>query len=283
MSSRTMIPISAHPEVGKISEADYLRLYQHSLDDPDGFWGEHGNRLDWIKPYTNVKDASFDGDVRIAWYEDGTLNACYNCVDRHLPRRGEQTAILWEGDDPGEDRHITYRELHEAVCRFANVLKERGVQKGRSGHDLSADDPGDRGGGAGLRADRRRSFGRVRRVFAGQPCRAHPRLPLDLSGDRRRGAARRPHRAAQAQRRCRPRKLPRRARRDRGPPHRRRRQLGSRAATSGITRHARRPRPTARRRKCRPRTRCLSFTPRARPGSPKGCCTRPAAISSMRR
>jgi acetyl-CoA synthetase len=130
MSSRTVIPISAHPQIGKISEADYFRLHQHSLDDPDGFWGEHGKRLDWIRPYSNVKDASFDGDVRIAWYEDGTLNACHNCVDRHLPRRGDQTAILWEGDDPGEDRRITYRELHEAVCRFANVLKGRGVKKG---------------------------------------------------------------------------------------------------------------------------------------------------------
>ena len=130
MPSRTVIPLSAHPQAGRISEDDYFRLYQHSLDDPDGFWGEHGARLDWIKPYTKVRDASFDGDVRIAWYEDGTLNACYNCIDRHLGRRGDQVAVLWEGDDPGEDRSITYRELHEAVCRFANVLKERGVQKG---------------------------------------------------------------------------------------------------------------------------------------------------------
>jgi acetyl-CoA synthetase len=130
MSSRTVIPISAHSRAGKLSEADYFRLHQRSLDDPDGFWGEHGKRLDWIKPYTKVRDASFEGDVRIAWYEDGTLNACYNCVDRHLARRGDQTAIIWEGDDPGEDRRITYRELHEAVCRFANVLKSRGVKKG---------------------------------------------------------------------------------------------------------------------------------------------------------
>ena len=130
MSSRTMIPISAHPQIGKIGEADYFRLYQHSLDDPDGFWGEQGKRLDWIEPYTKVRDASFDGDVRIAWYEDGTLNACYNCIDRHLALRGDQTAILWEGDDPGEDRRITYRELHDAVCRFANVIKARGVKKG---------------------------------------------------------------------------------------------------------------------------------------------------------
>jgi acetyl-CoA synthetase len=130
MSGRTLIPLSAHPQAGKIDEDDYFRLYQHSLDDPEGFWGEHGKRLDWIRPYTRVKDASFDGDVRIAWYEDGTLNACYNCVDRHLPRRGDQPAIIWEGDDPAQDRRITYRELHQAVCRFANVLKQYGVKKG---------------------------------------------------------------------------------------------------------------------------------------------------------
>ena len=87
-------------------------------------------RIDWIRPFTKVRNASFEGEVHIAWYEDGTLNASYNCIDRHLPKRGGQTAILWEGDDPGEDRSLTYRELHEAVCRFANVLKARGVQKG---------------------------------------------------------------------------------------------------------------------------------------------------------
>jgi len=130
MSGRTVIPISAHPQIGKISEADYFRLYRRSLDDPDAFWGEHGKRIDWIKPYTKVRNTSFEGNVRIAWYEDGTLNASYNCIDRHLPRRAEQTAILWEGDDPGEDRRVTYRQLHEAVCRLANVLKGRGVQKG---------------------------------------------------------------------------------------------------------------------------------------------------------
>jgi len=130
MPGRAVIPIAAHPEVGKISEADYFRLYQQSIRDPDGFWAEHGRRVDWIKPYTKVSNATFDGGVQIAWYEDGTLNASYNCIDRHLPRRADQTAILWEGDDPGEDRRISYRGLHEAVCRLANVLKERGVQKG---------------------------------------------------------------------------------------------------------------------------------------------------------
>jgi len=130
MSGRTVIPISAHPQVGKISEAEYFRVYQESLADPDRFWAEHGKRIDWIKPFTKVRNAAFEGDVHIAWYEDGTLNASYNCIDRHLPKRAEQTAILWEGDDPGEERRVTYRELHEAVCRLANALKARGVQKG---------------------------------------------------------------------------------------------------------------------------------------------------------
>ena len=130
MSGRTVIPIAAHPQVGKISEAEYFPLYQQSVSDPDRFWAEHGKRIDWIKPFTKVRNATFEGDVHIAWYEDGTLNASYNCIDRHLPKRAEQTAILWEGDDPGEERRVTYRELHEAVCRLANVLKSRGVRKG---------------------------------------------------------------------------------------------------------------------------------------------------------
>ncbi|MGA7260266.1 MAG: acetate--CoA ligase [Stellaceae bacterium] len=130
MSGRTVFPVSAHPQVGKISEAEYFRLYQESVADPDRFWAEHGKRIDWIKPFTKVRNSGFEGDVHIAWYEDGTLNASYNCIDRHLPKRAEQTAILWEGDDPGEERRVTYRELHEAVCRLANVLKARGVRKG---------------------------------------------------------------------------------------------------------------------------------------------------------
>jgi acetyl-CoA synthetase len=130
MPSRTVIPISAHPQLGKICEEDYFRLYQESLADPDRFWGTQGKRIDWIKPFSRVQNASFTGDVHIAWYEDGTLNASYNCIDRHLSHRADQTAILWEGDDPGDDRCVTYRELHTAVCRFANALKARGVRKG---------------------------------------------------------------------------------------------------------------------------------------------------------
>ena len=102
MSERTLIPISAHPKIGKIDEAEYFRLYERSLADPDGFWGEHGKRLDWIKPYGKVSNAAFTGDVSIRWYEDGTLNASYNCIDRHLATRADQTAILWEATTPAK-------------------------------------------------------------------------------------------------------------------------------------------------------------------------------------
>src|SRR5690242_19697065 len=113
-----------------VDAAGYERLYAQSIQDSEGFWGEHGKRLDWIKPYTSVKDVSFTGDVHINWYKDGTLNVSANCIDRHLATRADQTAIIWEGDSPDESRHITYRELHEQVSRLANVLKARGVQKG---------------------------------------------------------------------------------------------------------------------------------------------------------
>jgi acetyl-CoA synthetase len=111
-------------------EAGYFRLYDQSLKDPDGFWGEQGKRIDWIKPYTKVKNARFTGDASIRWFEDGTLNACYNCVDRHALTRADQTAILWEGDSPHEHRHVSYGELLDSVCRLANVMKSHGVKKG---------------------------------------------------------------------------------------------------------------------------------------------------------
>ena len=113
-----------------IDEAGYFKLYEQSLKDPDGFWGEHGKRLDWIKPYRKVKNARFTGDVSIRWFEDGTLNACYNCVDRHVKTRPDQTAILWEGDSPSEQRHVSYAELYDGVCRLGNVMKSHGVKKG---------------------------------------------------------------------------------------------------------------------------------------------------------
>jgi acetyl-CoA synthetase len=110
---------------------DYERIYAESIDDPEAFWAETAKRIDWIRFPTKIKDVSYDrSDLHIRWYEDGVLNACYNCIDRHLDTRGDQTAILWEGDDPARDLVITYRDLHRRVCRMANVLKELGVGKG---------------------------------------------------------------------------------------------------------------------------------------------------------
>ncbi|MDC6457674.1 acetate--CoA ligase [Alphaproteobacteria bacterium] len=109
----------------------YAALYRDSIANPDQFWAEHGKRIDWIKPYSQISDVSYDAkDLHIKWYADGTLNAAANCLDRHLATRGDQTAIIWEGDEPDQHRHITYRELHEEVCKFANVLKANGAKKG---------------------------------------------------------------------------------------------------------------------------------------------------------
>ena len=111
----------------------YDRMYAESVSDPEGFWTrEASSRIDWIKPFTKVKDVNFEfGNVHIRWFEDGTLNVAANCIDRHLETRGDQTAIIWEPDEPGEDaQHITYRELHRQVCKMANVLKALGIEKG---------------------------------------------------------------------------------------------------------------------------------------------------------
>ena len=110
--------------------AKYQEMYDRSVEDPDGFWADHGKRVDWIKPFTKVRDTDFNRPVSIKWFEDGTLNAAANCLDRHLNARGDQTAIIWEGDDPTESRTLTYRQLHEEVSRLANGLKSIGVAKG---------------------------------------------------------------------------------------------------------------------------------------------------------
>ena len=115
----------------RLSRADYERLYAESLRDPEGFWKRAALRLDWIKPPSKIKDTSFDAkDLHIRWYEDGMLNVSANCLDRQLAKRGDKTAILFEGDDPGESRSISYRELHADVCRFANALRNLGIGKG---------------------------------------------------------------------------------------------------------------------------------------------------------
>ncbi len=130
--SEQLYPVA--PEWSARAHADaktYEAMYRRSVDDPESFWGEHGRRLDWIKPYTKVKNTTFGpGDVSIKWFEDGTLNVAANCIDRHLATRAYQVAIIWEGDDPTQSETITYRQLHERVCKFANVLKANGVKKG---------------------------------------------------------------------------------------------------------------------------------------------------------
>ena len=115
----------------RIGRDDYRRLYDESLRDPDEFWGRMARRIDWLRPFGKVHDVSFDArDFRIRWYEDGQLNVAANCLDRHLAHRGDKTAIIWEGDDPGESERITYRELYYRVCRLGNALRALGVQKG---------------------------------------------------------------------------------------------------------------------------------------------------------
>ncbi|WP_282008320.1 acetate--CoA ligase [Brevundimonas aveniformis] len=132
MSDDTLFPVT--PEQAEDASLDAAALEaerRRAVTDPDGFWRDVGGRLDWMRPFSKIKDVSFlKDDFRIRWFEDGVLNVSANCLDRHLATRGDQTAILWEGDDPGVSRAFTYREAHEAVCRMANVLKAHGVTKG---------------------------------------------------------------------------------------------------------------------------------------------------------
>lgn len=126
-----LFPVPATTKENTLCDLDkYKAMYAESIRDPGGFWGREGKRITWETPYTIVKNTSYGGDVSIKWFEDGTLNASVNCIDRHLPRKANDTAIIWEGDDPTESRHITYQSLHDEVCQFANVLKARGVKKG---------------------------------------------------------------------------------------------------------------------------------------------------------
>src|ERR1700741_74694 len=114
-----------------INESQYRKMYERSLADPNAFWAEEAKRIRWMKPFSKVKNTSFNKpNIFIKWFEAGVTNAAYNCIDRHLHSRGNQTAIIWEGDDPKQSKHITYKELHDEVCRFANILRARNVKKG---------------------------------------------------------------------------------------------------------------------------------------------------------
>ena len=133
MSDDKTYPPSAEMAAGAHANWEkYQEMYARSVSDPDGFWADEAQRVDWIKPFTKVKNVDYSyPDVSIKWFEDGTLNVAANCIDRHLEARGDQTAIIWEPDDfEAPARHITYRELHGEVCKFANVLKKMGVGKG---------------------------------------------------------------------------------------------------------------------------------------------------------
>ncbi|CAN7704698.1 acetate--CoA ligase [Phyllobacterium sp. LjRoot231] len=129
--SEKVYPVLASAKKNALIDNDtYLNWYKQSIKDPEKFWGKHGKRIDWFKPFTKVKNTSFEGKVAIKWFEDGVTNVSYNCIDRHLKKRGDQVAIIWEGDNPYLDNKITYNQLYEQVCRLANVLKKHGVKKG---------------------------------------------------------------------------------------------------------------------------------------------------------
>ncbi len=130
MSNHVFPVPEAIAKAAHCDDARYRAMYRRSIEDPNGFWAEQAKRLDWLRFPSKIKDVDFEADAYIRWFEDGTLNVSANCIDRHLATRGDQTAILWEGDDPKIDRKITYRELHREVCKLANVLKELGVRKG---------------------------------------------------------------------------------------------------------------------------------------------------------
>ncbi|EWH06358.1 acetyl-CoA synthetase [Pseudoalteromonas lipolytica SCSIO 04301] len=130
--SQSIYPVPAHIKNAALVDNDkYNTLYKQSIDDPEGFWREHGKRLDWSTPYTKVKNTSFDkGHINIRWFEDGQLNASYNCIDRHLAAKANKTALIWEGDNPEQSENITYQQLHDEVAKLANGLKKLGVAKG---------------------------------------------------------------------------------------------------------------------------------------------------------
>ena len=129
MSDQNLFKVTAERQAeAMIDNVGYLDMYKRSVSDPVKFWEEEGKRIDWVKPYSKIKDVSFsEKDLHIKWFYDGTLNVAANCLDRHLDEKGDQTAIIWEGDNPEEDRKISYRELYGEVCKFANALKTLGA------------------------------------------------------------------------------------------------------------------------------------------------------------
>ena len=170
----------------------YGAMYRESVEDPETFWRREAQRIDWMRPFSRVKETSFhEADFGIRWFADGALNLSANCLDRHLAQRGDTTAIIWEPDDPGEEgRTISYAELHRMVCRFANALKANGARRGDRDHHLYANGPRGGGGDARLRAHWRDPFGGVRRIFARGARRHESRIATARSSSpRTRGCA----------------------------------------------------------------------------------------------
>ena len=163
-----------------LDDAKYQDMYAASIKDPNAFWAEQAKRIHWMKQFSKVKNTSFaKPNVSIKWFEDGATNAAYNCIDRHLHARGNQTAIIWEGDDPKESKKITYRELHDEVCRFANILRNRNVKKGDRVTIYMPMIPEAAYAILACARTRRDPFGGVRRIFAGFARRPHRGLQVE--------------------------------------------------------------------------------------------------------
>ena len=212
-----------------IDDAKYHAMYGRSIKDPNAFWGEAGKRIHWYRPFTKVKDTSFDPhNVSIKWFEDGTTNAAYNCIDRHLHTRGDQVAIIWEGDDPKELKkdHLSGTARRSLPPRQCAAQPQR--RKGRPRYHLPADDSGGGLRHPRLRAHRRHSFRGVRRLLSGIARRPDRGLPVEGRHHRRRRFARRPQGAAEGQHRRGDRQSRRRRSRHRGQAHRRTRQHAAR-------------------------------------------------------
>ena len=184
-----------------VTATAYEAATQRVEADPNGYWSDIGRRLDWSKPFTQVKDVSFDAtDFHIRWFADGELNVSVNCLDRHLENRGDQIAIIWERDDPEVYDALSFLDLHTEVCRWANILKARGVKKGDRVTIYLPMISGGRGRNARLRADRGDPFGGVRRLLTRQPGRTDSGLRVHGRHHRRRRGARRQDDSTEAQR-----------------------------------------------------------------------------------
>ena len=248
--SDELIPVPAEwADKAYVDDAKYKQMYEASIADPEAFWAEHGKRIDWIKPYTKIKDVNYAADdLHIRWFEDGTLNAAANCLDRHLATRGDQVAIIWEGDDPSVDKKITFKELHEQVCKFANGLKSLGAKKGDR---ITIYMPMIPEAAVAMLACAR--IGAIHSVVFGgfspdslagriQDCESNVVITADEGMRGGRPIPLKEHRRGAG-------KLPGRDELRRGQAHRRRHRLGGRPRRLVPRPHGPRPRPTARRRR----------------------------------